>query len=127
MRSTALCAALALATAAYAGLGALKLGEEAKLEGGAVVKFAGVASDSRCPEDVECMWAGEATLDLTLTDGGQTETFQLVTPPNPKSVAQVGGWRFELQSLKPERPKKEGQHREYMLSLGATRATTATK
>jgi hypothetical protein len=41
----------------------LKVGEAAQLAGGVLtLTFDEVTGDSRCPKDVDCVWAGEATV-----------------------------------------------------------------
>ncbi len=37
------------------------------------VKFVGIDSDSRCPTDVTCVWAGEVIVRLTLSKDGRTK------------------------------------------------------
>ncbi|HEY7638141.1 MAG TPA: hypothetical protein VH814_00350 [Steroidobacteraceae bacterium] len=37
------------------------------------VKFVGIDSDSRCPGDVACVWAGEVVVRLTVRKDGRTQ------------------------------------------------------
>jgi hypothetical protein len=37
------------------------------------VKFVGIASDSRCPRDLTCVWAGEVIVRLDLRKDGRTK------------------------------------------------------
>ncbi|MFI0352764.1 hypothetical protein [Actinomadura sp. 9N407] len=49
---------------------ALAIGDTARLQGtGLTVTLRGVRDDSRCPEDVDCGWAGDATVIVAVTDG----------------------------------------------------------
>ncbi len=47
----------------------LRVGESAVVPGGLRVAFDRVVSDSRCPIDALCVWAGEAVLALKLSRG----------------------------------------------------------
>ncbi len=47
----------------------LRVGESAVVPGGLRVAFDRVVSDSRCPIDAICVWAGEAVLALKLSRG----------------------------------------------------------
>ena len=53
----------------------LRLGTSATLPDGLKVTFDTVKSDSRCPSDAICVWAGEAVVALTLSQsaGGQVQ------------------------------------------------------
>jgi hypothetical protein len=73
-----------------------RLGEPFPLEiGGAVrieegdltVKFEEVASDSRCPRDVNCIQAGEAMVQLSITAGDDKAILELAVPPGGSSPA----------------------------------------
>ncbi len=45
----------------------LRAGASATVQGGLTIVFERVASDSRCPMDALCVWAGDATLSLRLS------------------------------------------------------------
>lgn len=51
--------------------------------GGISVTFDGVAGDSRCPRDVQCVWEGNAAIRLTLTGGDETRTVILNSSLDP--------------------------------------------
>lgn len=44
----------------------LKPGQEVQIQGGPTVTFIEVPSDSRCPEDVTCVWQGNAEVVLQI-------------------------------------------------------------
>ena len=49
----------------------LRVGEVASIENGVlIVGFRGVRSDSRCPSDVNCVWAGDAEMYIGTTPAG---------------------------------------------------------
>lgn len=80
----------------------LAVGGQANVEGAAItVRFTGVSQDSRCPSDVQCVWAGNATLKLTLTgprDARSDVTLNTLTEPRAVSFS---GHRVSLIGLKP--------------------------
>ena len=48
----------------------VKIGQEVTIKGeGLKIGFASVAEDSRCPEGVNCIWAGNAKIALSLQKG----------------------------------------------------------
>jgi hypothetical protein len=56
-------------------------GGEATVPGaGTVIRFEGVASDSRCPGDAICVWAGDAIVRVVvLSSGSASSTYELHT------------------------------------------------
>ena len=79
----------------------LRVGRQAAVEGeGFLVRFASVVSDSRCPEGVTCVWAGNAEVLIEAETGGSWAGLKLNTH---------GGDRFP----------KEGRHRQYSIGLVA--------
>lgn len=59
----------------------LRPGQFVKIRGeDLTIKFDGVISDSRCPKDVVCVWAGEALMQLTTTLVGDVKTHSLLMP-----------------------------------------------
>lgn len=65
---------------------------------GAVLSFHRVVSDSRCPVEVTCVWEGEVTLALTLTEPTGAEAFTL-SDQAPKRI--VRDRSFTLLSVEP--------------------------
>jgi hypothetical protein len=78
-------------------------GEIARIEGlGILVGFRGVASDSRCPTDVTCVWAGDAAVRIRATVGRAEWTpFDLHTNLDPR-IASIGGHTISVVGLTPE-------------------------
>lgn len=77
-------------------------------EAGLEVALVRVASDSRCPTGTNCIWAGNATLDLTASRADQTESFTLRFGPSggdgvfaPDIVDRLG-FRYEVVRLDPQ-------------------------
>ncbi|MDH3495855.1 MAG: hypothetical protein OER21_03770 [Gemmatimonadota bacterium] len=76
-------------------------GQEVRVGGLLHVWFGEVLSDSRCPTDVVCVWAGNAEVQIGLALGtGPTHPFRLNTTLQPAS-ADFGGYRVTLVALTP--------------------------
>lgn len=89
-------------TRAVRGVGAveIQIGEEKKI-GGLLIAFEGVAEDSRCPEGVVCVWAGNARAHFSATDGaGARVEFDLNTGVQPRAH-RFGGYTIRLERLVP--------------------------
>ena len=78
---------------------ALSVAESAALPGEGLLEFAQVVSDSRCPVDVQCVWAGDAVVALRASDVNDSATLTLHTG-GPRS-ASFGTWEIELVELRP--------------------------
>ena len=78
----------------------IAVGQEAKLQGSnVVIRFRGVTNDSRCPSDVQCVWAGNAVAGFDLSGAAQSDA-SLNTTLDPKSVSYAG-YTIALVGLKP--------------------------
>ncbi|GAB3175634.1 hypothetical protein [Telluribacter humicola] len=93
--------------------------------------------DSRCPEGVQCVWAGNATVDLTLTSSISSSTepelvqmclgdCRTLYPNKPYRTADTlnytlagQSYRFILKAVNPS-PKadKEVKKEDYTITLG---------
>ena len=59
------------------------------------------AQDSRCPEDVRCVWAGQLAYRFTMRVGGVAQGFYLV-PGQPGYMSPaLRGSRIELDHMTP--------------------------
>ena len=82
----------------------IKVGQQIKLAGQDVkVKFVAVSEDSRCPTDVNCVWAGNAAVALDFIDGDCTTLLKLNTHQNSQSPenGKAGAYRVKLVKLDP--------------------------
>lgn len=81
---------------------ALAVAEQAEVAPGLVLTLERVVADSRCPVDVNCVWAGEIRVALAL-EWPQTEAprreFELSTTAPTATVNEIG---FELLGALPE-------------------------
>lgn len=83
---------------------AIKIGQQMKIEGEDLqVKFAAVSEDSRCPENVNCIWAGNAEVALDLIQGQCTTLLKLNTHQNSPGTEEgkSGRYRVKLVKLDP--------------------------
>lgn len=85
----------------------LKAGEAVAFDGGRLrVRFARVASDSRCPVDVECVWAGNAEVLLEVGAKGRrgAKTLRLNTNASPERPGEgrYGRYTLKLTGLTPQ-------------------------
>ena len=78
-----------------------------KLDGksGKQVVLVKVLNDSRCPEGVQCVWAGEVTIEVAVYDN-KTLSEQTQFTLNPQSAESVKAW-FE-KHLPPTDEKLKG-------------------
>lgn len=101
----------------------LKAGREVYLaEAGLRIRFVRLIEDSRCPEGVDCVWAGNGKIEISVRKGRRKAArFELNTMSEPVSVA-FGGYEIKLAKLDPY-PKKDVTHKraEYVATLEVSR------
>ena len=86
----------------------LKVGQTAVVPGGLSIRFDEVASDSRCPIDAICVWAGEARVAMTLSEGsGPKVKREWRTNPTNFAVS-YDDYSIQLGELRPY-PQGMGQ------------------
>ena len=76
----------------------MEIGERVMLADRANLRYIGVANDSRCMPDVQCIWAGDAEVQFEWSMGDATRTFSLHTGKDPKQQT-LGERRLALVSL----------------------------
>jgi hypothetical protein len=102
----------------------LRPGESVAVSGAAlVVRFVAVADDSRCPADAQCVWAGDATVQLMVrSERGGEQSVDLHTQLEPNETA-LGGYRIRLRLLAPlPRAGQPVAPRDYVATLRVVRA-----
>jgi hypothetical protein len=79
----------------------LRLNKQAKISrSNLTIRFLSV-EDSRCPRDVQCVWAGNAAVTVKVTNGrGASKTFELNTNLETKS-ASFDGYEITLGTVTP--------------------------
>jgi hypothetical protein len=87
----------------------LRAGHQKRVARGELtIKFVNVIEDSRCPVGVNCIQAGNAKIQIKVTDRrGQTKTMELSTNKDPKGD-RLGPYAINLVSLAPQ-PTKDGK------------------
>jgi hypothetical protein len=118
------CATVESAVVADPGVAfSLPLGKTATVNGTSVrITFNRVADDSRCPLDVQCVWAGDAKIELTVAgQGGRADPKVIsITPPNNEAAS--GNLRIRLVGLAPApRQSEPPASRAYVAQLIVTR------
>jgi len=79
----------------------LRIGERARVPPVAVT-FTRVATDSRCPTGVDCVWEGDAVVELAVgRDDGATASVSLHTNGGLAQEATAAGVRLRLVRLEP--------------------------
>lgn len=68
--------------------------------GRVTIKFLELLEDSRCPADVNCVWAGIARIKVQLRKNGKMAEFELNTNQREKT-AVFEGYSVGLESLVP--------------------------
>lgn len=106
VRLLAACMLIALSACATGGAVApgqdftMAAGERVALPDASTLRYLGIANDSRCPPDVQCIRAGDADVLFDYSAGVGTPTrIVLNTGRTPSTVA--GRWRLQLVALAP--------------------------
>jgi hypothetical protein len=99
---------------AYAAAQSARVGREFKIRAGRSVTFRGedlrlrlakVESDSRCPKNVDCVWAGnaEVLIEVSTKGGRGRQTLRLNTNAGPERPAEgkYRGYTVRLVGLSP--------------------------
>lgn len=68
---------------------------------GLTIEFVELVEDSRCPEDVQCVWAGNAKIKVRVTKGDKSELVQLEMV-NEGTGPNFGDHRLTLKDLDPK-------------------------
>ena len=99
----------------------LKAGATATLPDGGRLTFEKVNDDSRCPMDASCVWAGDATVAISVSRSGSAgEARELHTQASGSQVS-YGDYVIKLAALSPY-PRSDRQIRaeDYVATLVVT-------
>jgi hypothetical protein len=92
-------------TAVVANPGAdfnLAVGKSATISGTDYrITFNRVTEDSRCPVDVQCVWAGDAKIELTVARNSAPDATRVISLTPPNSETTVGNVKIRFVSLAP--------------------------
>lgn len=95
----------------------LNYGEEILINNYAELKFEGVASDSRCPIDAICVWAGNGEVKISVTEQRRKNNFTLNTLLEPRKFT-FDDFTVELKALNPlPRSNRQIKPDEYSVDL----------
>lgn len=117
------CATVESAVVADPGVAfSLPVGKTATVNGtSARITFTRVTDDSRCPVDVQCVWAGDAKIELTIAGANGPADLRTIsiTPPNNETTS--GNLRIRLVGLAPAPKQSEpSASRAYVAQLIVT-------
>lgn len=131
--SAALLFALLLALASPAGAATpgpqrtrsfqIRVGQTVSLRAyGLSVRLVSVAEDSRCPEGVQCVWAGNVRLALRLSGSGfGSRRVSLNTATRPTEVNFRGRTLRVVEVTPPKREGRDMGQRDYRVTLEVAR------
>jgi hypothetical protein len=101
----------------------IKIGQQVSIRReGLKISFTAVAEDSRCPEGVQCIWAGNGKIVLRLSKARKRAgVIRLNTTTEPKQV-DYRGYDVKLVSLNPY-PKQNApiKRKDYVATLMVSR------
>lgn len=82
------------------------------------IEFVKVLEDSRCPEDVDCVWAGSAKVQIKVSKGkSATQVFELNTNQAPNMIT-FQGYKIEITGLSPSLKSNDDKDKiRYMASF----------
>jgi hypothetical protein len=97
-------------------------GQRAALQGtGLVVEFERVVSDSRCPRDVQCVWAGNASVRLRVSRDGAEAWSGALNTYGDSQTRTFGDHELRVVSLAPAPVSTSSiESRNYRLTLRFT-------
>lgn len=65
-------------------------------------------NDSRCPEEVICVWQGDAAVDLKVSDNSSSQLITLHTYYSDKVDTTIFGYQITLEEVSPY-PQNPGE------------------
>lgn len=88
---------------------------------GLTIEFVELVEDSRCPVDVDCIWAGNAKINVRVSKNGKSKLIELNTMPETV-IASYAGYKFKLKGLLPElRSNARVNRNAYVASIEMTK------
>ena len=99
----------------------MKIGEEANCKNCTALSlnFVGIKEDSRCPEFTNCIWEGQAVVELSINTGSKMP-LELIMQKSKPELGQkvVGDYSYKLEKVDPY-PKSGTsiQDEDYIITL----------
>ncbi|MEX2154755.1 MAG: hypothetical protein WD825_15545 [Gemmatimonadaceae bacterium] len=85
------------------------------------LEFERVTSDSRCPKDVQCVWAGNAAIRLKVVEQMSEPRLVELDTYGDRQKAQLGMFELQVVALTPDPVSTERiEPRQYRLTLRLT-------
>jgi hypothetical protein len=79
----------------------LAAGQDARISGTPItVTFRSVSEDSRCPSNVQCVWAGDAAIKVGLAANSTSQESTIHTNLDPRTV-DFSGYRIKAVNVAP--------------------------
>lgn len=104
----------------------LRIGQQATIAGeGLTVSFQAVPEDSRCPTGVQCVWAGNARVQIVLSKDGKAAGMELNTNLDPRTGTYLN-YEIELVALNPYPTSKGPIAQSQYRATFVVRAVTTT-
>ena len=79
----------------------VQINKEVTAVGGLKIAFIELVEDSRCPTDVDCIWAGNAKIKVRVTKNGRSKILELDTLTRGMAPS-YGNYRLKLMALTPK-------------------------
>lgn len=101
----------------------LKVGEQVTIAGESVdIGFAEILNDSRCPRDVQCVWAGAATITVWVEKKPRARETLTLRVPNADEPVTYEQYSVSLKDVKPyPESNRRPQRDEYVATLVVAR------
>lgn len=101
----------------------LSIGQSARIDNESmVIKFIDVTEDSRCPKDVQCIWAGRVSCDVEITLNGISNRIILTQPAQTADGGNTfENYLFDVNVSPYPETTKEIAKKDYRLSLIVTK------
>ncbi|HQU92238.1 MAG TPA: hypothetical protein PLK77_08070 [Pyrinomonadaceae bacterium] len=79
----------------------VQINKEVTVAGGLKIAFIELVEDSRCPTDVNCIWAGNAKIKVRVTKNGRSKVLELDTLTRGMTPS-YGNYQVKLKELTPK-------------------------
>jgi len=79
---------------------ALTVNQQVTLPDATTLRYVGIANDSRCPVNVQCVRAGDADVQFDYT-GKDAPTSRVTLNTERMLSTRIGAWRLQLVALAP--------------------------
>lgn len=96
------------------------IGDATRLASGPTIEITELLEDSRCPPDVQCIWAGRVRFGVTLTTDAHPYAGELTWPDGDLTL---GGHAVELLEVTPDPSTEPTAPRQYRATLVVHPAT----